>query len=85
LLVQRTDLSVEEELLVLLHYAGELGFSRSQLGQYALRPAPRITEALQRLQSASVREVVHVAGTYRLTGLGAKRVREELGSKLVLE
>lgn len=31
LMVQRIDLSVDEELLVLLHYAGERGFSRKEL------------------------------------------------------
>jgi hypothetical protein len=34
LLVQRTDLSPEEEVLVLLHYAGETGFTRAELGKY---------------------------------------------------
>src|SRR5688572_6414750 len=34
LLVQRTDLSVDEEVLVLLHFAGEAGFSRTELGRH---------------------------------------------------
>lgn len=86
LLVQRTDLSAEEELLVLLHYAGETGFTRSELGQHAKIPASSITEALQRLTSRDRREVVLVAGErYRLTDLGSKKVREDLADKLLLQ
>lgn len=86
LLVQRTDLSAEEELLVLLHYAGETGFTRSELGQHAKIPASSITEALQRLTSRDRREVVLVAGDrYRLTDLGSKKVREDLADKLLLQ
>ncbi|MEL6402438.1 MAG: hypothetical protein AAFR26_25675, partial [Cyanobacteria bacterium J06626_4] len=33
LLVQRTDLTAEEEILVLLHYAGENGFNRREIGK----------------------------------------------------
>src|SRR5438128_2102537 len=51
LMVQRTDLSASDEILVLLHYAGEAGFSRKELGQYVMHDAPRITEALQWLTS----------------------------------
>src|SRR5271156_143108 len=35
IMVQRTDLSAEEEVLVLLHYAGEEGFSRTAIGKAA--------------------------------------------------
>jgi hypothetical protein len=60
LLVQRTDLSAAEEILVLLHYAGEAGFSRKELGRYVMHDPPRITEALKSLTSASSRQVILV-------------------------
>jgi hypothetical protein len=84
-LVQRTDLTAEEELLVLLHYAGEVGFSRSELGQYARLPASSVTEALQRLTSRDRREVILVDGErYRLTDLGSRKVRLDLADKLLV-
>ena len=85
LLVQRTDLTTEEELLVLLHYAGQSGSSRKELGIHAKRSAPSVTTALQKLESASSREIILVEGRYRLTDLGSKRVREKLGDKLFLQ
>lgn len=85
ILVQRTDLSAEEELLLLLHYAGDEGFSRTAIGRAAQCPAPRITEALQKLIARTSREVIQLPdGNYRLTDLGSRRVREQLASKLIL-
>jgi hypothetical protein len=85
-LVQRTDLSTEEELLVLLHYGGDSGLSRAELGRHAKRQAPRITEALQRLEAADCRQIVLLpSGRYRLTDLGARRIRDELADKLLLQ
>ncbi len=84
-IVQRTDLTAEEELLVLLHYAGEGGFSRRLLGKYAQFAPATVTQALQRLIAPNKREVIFAGGdTYRLTDLGSKRVREQLATKLVL-
>ena len=86
IVVQRTDLTAEEEILVLLHYAGELGFSRKELGQHCMRSAPAITIALQDLVSPSCREVVLLpCKNYRLTDLGSRRIREGLVEKLLLE
>ncbi|HVV73969.1 MAG TPA: hypothetical protein VHI52_21120 [Verrucomicrobiae bacterium] len=85
-LVQRIDIRPDEEILILLHYAGEGGFTRRQLGSYAMSPAPRVTEALTHLQSAKMKQVVEVGGgRFVLTDLGQKRIREELAGKLVLE
>lgn len=85
-LVQRTDLSPEEEILVLLHYAGEQGFSRGELGRLAQCSAPSVTRAVQKLISPSFRQVVQLAsGAYRLTDLGSKRIREQLAEKLLLQ
>ncbi|MEM5428243.1 hypothetical protein [Cupriavidus oxalaticus] len=86
LLVQRTDLSAEEELLVLLHYAGEEGFNRTDLGKYAQRAPSTITNALKKLASPDCRQIVLLgSGKYRLTDLGSRRVREQLSTKLLLQ
>ncbi|UZN48794.1 hypothetical protein KZ686_13760 [Cupriavidus cauae] len=85
LLVQRTDLSSEEEILVLLHFAGEEGFSRTELGKAARRAPSTVTNALQKLTASNSRQVFQLGnGRYRLTDLGSKRVREHLSSKLLL-
>jgi hypothetical protein len=86
ILVQRTDLTVEEEILVLLHYAGELGFTRYQVGQYAQCSPPSVTRVLQKLISPQFRQIVLLPNAhYRLTDLGSKRLREELADKLLLQ
>jgi hypothetical protein len=86
LLVQRTDLSAEEELLVLLHYAGETGFSRSELGRYARFSPASVTRSLQKLESPDFRQIILLStGKYRLTDLGSKRIREQLAEKLLLK
>jgi hypothetical protein len=85
IMVQRIDLSAEQELLVLLHYAGEQGFSRTELGKYAMVSKTSVTTALQKLISPDVREVVQlISGKYRLTDLGSKRIREKMPDKLLL-
>jgi len=85
LLVQRTDLSPSDEILVLLHYAGEKGFSRKELGKYVMHPAPRITEAVKHLSGPQSRQIVQLgSGNYRLTDIGSKRVRESLSEKLFI-
>ncbi len=84
-LVQRTDLNADQEILLLLHYAGEEGFSRNMIGRSAQLAAPAVTRSLQKLVSSGFREIVQLSnGNYRLTDLGSKRVRETLADKLVL-
>lgn len=84
ILVQRTDLNAEEEILVLLHYAGEEGFSRRVIGQAAQISPPSATRALQSLQSPAKRQIVQLGNEkYRLTDLGVRRIREQLAHKLV--
>lgn len=86
IVVQRTDLSPEEEVLVLLHYAGEQGFTRTELGRYCLAAHPRVTEALQYLSAPRCRQVIPLSNKrYRLTDLGSKRIREELADRLLLQ
>lgn len=85
LLVQRTDLTAEEEILVLLHFAGEQGFSRTEVGKAAYRDPSTVTKVLKRLADSSFRQIVILGnGRYRLTDLGSKRVREQLAGKLML-
>ncbi len=85
-LVQRTDPTPDEEVLALLHYAGEAGFTRTELGHHVKRSPPRVTEALRRLAAADSRQVVLLSsGRYRLTELGSRRIREHLADKLLLQ
>lgn len=85
-LVQRTDLTAEEEIIVLLHYAGEEGFSRYEIGQYAQFSPPSVTKGLQKLISPQFRQIFQLSNDkYRLTDLGAKRLRESLSDKLLLQ
>lgn len=83
-IVQRTDLTAEEEVLLLLHYAGDVGFSRRELGRYVMADAPSVTRAVQSLSSRQYRQVVRLSsGNYRLTDLGSKRIREQLSDRLL--
>lgn len=85
LMVQRTDLSPDDEILVMLHYPGENGFSRKEIGQYVMHPAPRITEALKALIGPQCRQVVKLgSGNFRLTDIGSKYVRDKLADKLFI-
>jgi hypothetical protein len=82
-LVQRTDLTPDEEILILLHYAGEEGFSRTSLGKWAMLDPSKVTRSLQKLAAPSCRQIVQVSnGSYRLTDLGSRRIRNELSDKL---
>jgi hypothetical protein len=85
-LVLRTDCTVEEEILILLHNVGERGLSRLDLGKAIPKSPAAITLALQKLFSPEHREVIKRAnGTYLLSPNGQKRVQEELSAKLTLK
>jgi hypothetical protein len=82
--VQRTDLHTEEEVLLLLYHAGDQGLTRRELGRFVLRAPSTITEAIAKLSSSRRREVVKLANSrLRLTDLGARRVFKELGDRLI--
>jgi len=84
-LVLRTDCTVEEEVLILLHNAGEQGMSREQLGSAVPKSTQAVTNALRRLMSPDKRQVVRgTDGSLLLTPLGSRRVREQLAPKLTL-
>jgi len=86
LLVQRTDLTPEEELLVLLHFAGETGFSRTELGRHSKCSPSSVTRCLQKLEAPDYRQIILLgSGCYRLTDLGSKRIREQLADKLLMQ
>ncbi len=82
-LVQRTDCTAEEEILLLLHDAGEAGLTREDLGRSVRKTPGRVTQAVQKLVER--REIIHLdSGSYRLTDLGALRVVQDLADKLRL-
>ena len=86
LVVQRTDLTAREEIFLLLHYAGDEGMSRTDLGRHAMVAPPTVTRTLARLKSSSERKIIQLTnGNYRLTDLGLKFVRENLAPKLGVE
>lgn len=85
ILVQRTDITAEEEVLILLHYAGEEGYSRARLGEASQFSAPSVSNVLTKLQGREYRQIISLAnGNLRLTDLGSRRIRESLASKLIL-
>lgn len=84
-LVLHTGCSVEEEVLLLLHNAGETGLSRTNIGKSIPKPAQRISDALKSLISANKREIVQMDNKmYVLTPNGTRRIHNELSDKLTL-
>jgi hypothetical protein len=82
-MVLRTDCTVEEEILMILHNSGEQGVNRSDLGKSIPKSSPSISNSLKELCSPSRREVViRKDGSYVLTPNGVNRVRNELRDKL---
>lgn len=85
LLVERTDCTGEEEIVLLLHHAGERGLSRTQLGKYVEKHESAVSRGIKKLCSTRVRQVVKLAtGNYRLTNIGTRRVLTELADKLLM-
>jgi hypothetical protein len=85
-LVQRTDLQAEEETLMLLHFAGEVGFSPAQLRAHSQVSQRSVDRSIENLRSPKCRQILQLSnGNYRLTDLGSKRIREELADKLLVQ
>jgi hypothetical protein len=85
-LVQRTDLSAEDEIIILLHHAGEEGYKRDQLLMSSQISSQKLTAVLSRLSSTQQRKILSKNdGCYVLTDLGNKYLRDNLGDKLILE
>jgi len=84
-LVQRTDCSVEEEILLILHYAGENGMSRAGIGRSVMKSPSAVTNTLKSLASGGRRQIVQLSsGNYRLTDAGIRRVLSQLADKMSL-
>jgi hypothetical protein len=84
-LVLHTDCSVEEEVLLLLHNAGDSGLSRSEIGKSIPKSAPSVTRAIKSLTSPSSRQIIRRTDeSYGLTPNGSRRIFNELASKLML-
>jgi len=84
-LVQRTDCSADEEVLLLLYRAADAGLSRRQVGEHCHRGAATVTRTLQALTSRTTRQIIKLpSGNYRLTDLGTQRVMTELADRLVV-
>lgn len=85
-LVQRTDITAEEEVLLLLHFAGEKGFTRGDLSRHSKFSPRSVGRVVDTLESPEYRQVVCLPSGYcRLTDLGSRRVRESLAPKLLLQ
>lgn len=83
LIVERTDCTAEEEILLLLHASGEKGLAREELGRFVRKAASSVTEGLRALERK--REVIAISsGCFRLTLRGARRVVQDLGEKMQL-
>lgn len=83
LLIQRADLTAEEEVLVLLHHGGEEGVPRREISR-TLRffSSSTVSGAVTKLEG--LRQIAVLPGErWCLTDLGAKRVREDLANKLL--
>lgn len=86
IMVQRTDCSTVEEILILLHYAGNNGFNRTDIGKYVQKAQSSITNSLQKLSSNSHRKIIKLNnGNYRLTDIGNRFVLASLADKLKIE
>ena len=79
-----TNCTVEEEILLLLHNAGDTGLSRAEIGKAAMKSASAITRSLKNLCSSAKRQVIkREDDQFSLTPNGIKRVNEEIFEKLL--
>lgn len=84
-LVLRTDCTPDEEVLLLIHNAGEEGLTRLEIGKRAMTSAPNVSKALTKLSSPKKRQIFkRTDGTYVLTPNGAKYIHDELSGQLSL-
>ena len=82
-LVLWTNCTAEEEILLLIHNAGDVGLSRAEIGKAAMKTASAITRALKNLCSSAKRQVIkRDDGQFSLTPNGMKRVNEEIVTNL---
>lgn len=85
-LVQRTDCTIEEEILLLLNKSGDEGMTSSELIASIPRAPASVRSAISRMSSAGKREIFRKqSGELILVGNGLRRIREELAPKLSVE
>lgn len=86
LIVQRTDLNSEEEILILLYSTGEIGLPRKEISGFVLKSQSSVDKALRNLSSGHRREIIKIKNEYfRLTDKGIKKVITELAEKMLIE
>ena len=84
-IVQRTDLKEDEEILLLLHFAGIEGYSRSHLLSIVHFSSQKLTSVLSKMTSHNARLIIAKQnGNYTLTDIGNKYIRENLSDKLII-
>lgn len=84
-LVQRTDCTVEEEILLILFFKGEDGASRPYLQKSIPVHSTSINTSLRNLLSKYVREItLKKDDNFILTDIGVRKVLFELAEKITL-
>lgn len=82
-LVLRTDCTVAEEILLLLHNTGEAGMTRQVIGKSVPKAPAAVSKAIKKLSID--RAILHKSNDrYVLTPKGVKFVSEKLSGKLTL-
>ena len=84
ILVQRTDFTVEEEILLLLYRAGNVGMKNLELLNNIPKDPSGTRKALKRLLSSKRREAIEIGGIYKITDLGIQRTEHFLFKEQVL-
>lgn len=78
LLVQKTNLTAADEILLLLYHCGDVGMSRADLAKNMPRPASTISDSLARLRKN--RMILLTNSIYVITDLGSRKAGEILSS-----
>jgi hypothetical protein len=85
-LVQRTDCTTDEEILLILFFKGDDGVGRQYLQKCIPAHATSINGALRKLSSKSVRAITEKEnGNFILTDIGVRKVLFELAEKITLK
>lgn len=75
-LVQRSDLSTEEEILFVLYYSQDKGATRKFLNESVPKDVSTISKALKQLAGSKKRQIVVLKAFYHITDPGITRVEE---------
>lgn len=77
-LLQSAGFTTEEEILILLQYAGDEGLDRRSLNEFVLKDASGISRALKSLSSGNKRQIVMVEARWVITDLGLTRIEPKI-------